>query len=345
MKKINIGIIGCGHWGPNFVRNFNRIKDTFVKYACDLNPDRLSHIRELYPSVITIRDYAHILNDPDINAVVIATPANTHYRLSKESLLHNKNVLVEKPIALEINEAKELINAAKHNKKILMVGHTFKFNPGIRKLKWLMDNNKLGKICYIYSRRTNLGPLRKDINVIWDLAPHDISIFNYLLNGAPLSVMARGEKYLPHNLEDICFITLTFPNNVLVHIHVSWLDPKKVREIIVVGNKKMAIFDDLNINAQISIYDKRVISKSFKQDYDSFREFQMIIKDGKVSTPKIKKEEPLNVECRHFIDCIRKKKIPLTDGRDGLEVVKVLIGIQKSLSNKGMPVALNNLLQ
>lgn len=339
-KKINIGIIGCGHWGPNFVRNFNGIKDTSVKYACDLNPDRLSHIRELYPSVITIRDYAHILNDPDIDAVVIATPANTHYRLSKESLLHNKNVLVEKPISLKINEAKELINAAKHNKKILMVGHTFKFNPGINKLRWLIQTQRLGKIFYIYSRRTNLGPLRRDVNAMWDLAPHDISIISYLLNSQPIDVTARGKKFLEHNLEDVIFMTLTYPRNVFVHVHVSWLDPRKVREIIVVGSKKMAIFDDLDTQTPVKVYDKTVVRKHFRQDYDSFEEFQMIIKDGKKSIPCVHFKEPLAIECGHFVDCIKRNITPLTDGKDGLSVLKVLIAIQKSLLNNGACISI-----
>lgn len=340
MKKINIGIIGCGHWGPNFVRNFNRIKDTSVKYACDLNPDRLSHIRELYPSVITIRDYTHILNDPDIDAAVIATPANTHYRLAKESLRHNKNVLVEKPVSLKINEARELIDTAKHNKKILMVGHTFKFNPGINKLRWLIQTQRLGKIFYIYSRRTNLGPLRKDVNAMWDLAPHDISIISYLLNSQPVDVTARGKKFLEHNLEDVIFMTLTYPRNVFVHVHVSWLDPRKVGEMIVVGSRKMAIFDDLDTRAPVKVYDKTVVRKHFRQDYDSFEEFQMIIKDGKKSIPRVHFKEPLTVECRHFVDCIKRNIMPLTDGKDGLNVLKVLIAIQKSLSNNGACISL-----
>lgn len=340
MKKINIGIIGCGHWGPNFVRNFNRIKDTFVKYVCDLNPDKLAYMRKLYPCVISIRDYAHILNDPDIDAVVIATPANTHYRLSKESLLHNKNVLVEKPMALKINEAKELINAAEHNKKILMVGHTFKFNPSINKLRWLVQTKRLGKIFYIYSRRTNLGPLRKDVNAMWDLAPHDISIISYLLNSQPIDVTARGKKFLEHNLEDVIFMTLTYPRNVFVHVHVSWLDPRKVREIIVVGSKKMAIFDDLDTKEPVKVYDKTVVKKHFRQNYNTFREFQMIVKEGPTTTPRVIFKEPLSIECEHFIRCIKRNTIPLTDGKDGLSVLEALIAIQKSLANNGACISI-----
>jgi len=335
MKEINIGIIGCGYWGPNFIRNFGKIEGVNAKYVCDLHANRLSHIKGLYPDVLTTQNYTRILNDKDIDAVVVSTPVNTHYRLARESLLHNKHVLVEKPITDNINEAKVLIKLARRKKRILMVGHTFKFNPGVNKLKWLIDNNKLGKIYYIYSRRTNLGPLRKDVNAVWDLAPHDISILNYILSNSPLSVTARGEKYLPHNLEDVCFITLDYPGRVLAHVQVSWLDPKKIREIVVVGSSKMAVFDDLNLDFPVTIYDKRIMKKKFRQTYDSFEEFQMIIKNGKADTPKIKKEEPLYIECRHFVECIRKKRNPLTDGRDGLEVLKVLIGIQHSLEHNG----------
>ncbi|MFA5089689.1 MAG: Gfo/Idh/MocA family oxidoreductase [Candidatus Omnitrophota bacterium] len=335
MEKIRLGIIGCGYWGPNFVRNFKQINGVSVKYACDLSPGRLSHIKKLYPDIITTNDYLCVLRDKDIAGVIVATPASRHYRLAKESLLYRKNILVEKPIAMNIDEARELIKLAADKKRVLMVGHTFEFNPSVIKLRELIKSGSLGRVYYIYSRRTNLGPLRKDANAVWDLAPHDISIVNFILDKNPLSVSAQGAKYLPHNLEDVAFISLNYPNDILVHIHVSWLDPKKTREIVVVGSKKMAVFDDLNSQAPISVYDKSVMKKRFKQDYDSFEEFQMIIKNGKVQTPQVRKEEPLNVECRHFIECIRKNKAPLTGGMDGLEVLKVLVGIHHSLSDNG----------
>lgn len=340
MQKINLGIIGCGHWGPNYVRNFSQMKDVFVKYVCDLSPVKLSHIKRLYPHITTILDYRRILKDKKVDAAVIATTAGSHFRLVKAALNANQHILVEKPIAININEAKELVRIARHKKRILMVGHTFKFNPGIKKLKEIIKNKELGRIFYIYSRRTNLGPLRRDVNAVWDLAPHDISILNYLLGGLPLSVSAWGQKYLPHNLEDVSFIMLTFRNKIMAHIHVSWLDPKKTREIVVVGSKKMAIFDDLNLEKPIVIYDKRVMKKKFRQNYDSFEEFQMIIRDGKATTPKVKKEEPLKLECRHFVESLRKHKKPLTDGKDGLEVLTVLSGIQKSLDKGGVRVSL-----
>ncbi len=334
-KKINIGIIGCGYWGPNFVRNFNRIKGVSVKYVCDLSPERLSHIKKLYPDIIATKDYLSVLKDKDITGVIVATPASRHYKIAREALLCGKNILVEKPIAMDLNEARKLIELAADKKRILMVGHTFKFNPSVIKLRGLINSGSLGQVYYIYSRRTNLGPLRKDANAIWDLAPHDISIMNFILGKDPLSVSAQGAKYLPHDLEDVAFISLNYPNRILVHIHVSWLDPKKTREIVVVGSKKMAVFDDLNAETPISVYDKSVMKKRFKQDYDSFEEFQMIIKNGNVQTPQVKKQEPLGAECSHFIECIRKNKAPLTDGKDGLEVLKVLVGIHRSLANNG----------
>ena len=335
MGKISIGIIGCGYWGPNFVRNFNQIKGVSVKYVCDLSLERLSHIKKLYPDIIATKDYLSVLKDKDVTGVVVATPASRHYKISREALLYGKNLLVEKPIAMDIGEAKKLIEFAAKKKKILMVGHTFKFNPSVIKLRELIKSGSLGQVYYIYSRRTNLGPLRKDANAIWDLAPHDISIMNFVLGKNPLSVSAQGAKYLPHDLEDVAFISLNYPNRILVHIHVSWLDPKKTREIVVVGSKKMAVFDDLNTDAPISVYDKSVMKKRFKQDYDSFEEFQMIIKNGDVQTPQVKKQEPLGAECSHFIECIRENKAPLTDGKDGLEVLKVLVGIHRSLASNG----------
>lgn len=339
-KKINIGIIGCGYWGPNFIRNFRSLNGVYIKYACDFNPERLKHIHSLYPGIITINDHRAVVKDRQINAVIVATSATQHYELVKEALLNNKHVLVEKPIATKIDEAKELIGIAEKNGNILMVSHTFKFNPAVIKLREIIKSGSLGKIYYIYSRRTNLGPIRKDVNAMWDLAPHDISIINYLLDDTPLYVQAQGEKYLPHNLEDVSFITLTFPKKVLAHIQVSWLDPRKTREMVVVGDKKMAIFDDLNPQAPITIYDKSIMTKKFRQEYDSFQEFQMIIKNGKAQIPKIKLEEPLRIECRHFLDCIRENMTPLTDGRDGLEVLRVLLAIQESLVKKSAKISL-----
>lgn len=337
---IKLAVIGCGHWGPNFVRNFMQMENVRVKYACDYSPQRLSHIKSLYRNLITTDDYARILKDNEIGAVVIATPAKSHYKIARQALLHNKHVLVEKPIATNIRDAQQLIRLAAKKRKILMVGHTFKFNPAVNKLRQLIKTKKLGRVCYIYSRRTNLGPLRKDVNAMWDLSPHDISIVSYLLDSQPKDVTARAKKFLDHGLEDVAFMTLLYPKGVFVHVHVSWLDPRKVREIIVVGNKKMAIFDDLNPEQPIKVYDKSVVKKKFKQDYDSFKEFQMIIKEGKTRSPKVTFKEPLKVECSHFIACINNGRRPLTDGQDGLAVLRVILALQKSIESDGSLVKL-----
>lgn len=322
------------------MRNFNSLRESYVKYVSDLNQERLVHIKKLYPAVLTTYDYRRQLEDKDVDAIVISTPAHRHYSIARDALLSNKHVLVEKPITTEVDEAKDLINLARDKKLTLMVGHTFKFNPGVNKLKLLIESKKLGKIYYIYSHRTNLGPLRKDVNAMWDLAPHDISIISYLLNSQPIDVSARGNKFLEHYLEDVVFINFNYPYNIFAHAHVSWLDPRKVREIVVVGSKKMAIFDDLDFNQPVKIYDKTVVKKHFRQNYDTFKEFQMIVKEGATTAPAIVFKEPLRIECEHFVRCIKKGEVPLTDGIDGLNVLKVLIAAQQSLSNNGASVSI-----
>jgi len=335
-NKITIGIIGCGHWGPNFIRNFNQLDQGIVKCISELNHEKISHIKNLYPQIRVTTNYKEILTDKDISAVVIATPAVTHYKLVKESLLAGKDVLVEKPIATSIKDAKDLISLARGKKRILMVGHTFMYNPAVNKVKELIKKRVLGKVYYLYSQRTNLGPLRRDINSSWDLAPHDISIFSYWLNADPVGVWAQGQDYLQPGKEDVVFATLNYKNKIMGHIHVSWLDPRKTRAITVVGTKKMLVFDDLNSLEPVRLYDKKVMKKRFKQDYATFEEFKMIIQDGKTIAPQVKMVEPLSIECAHFLDCIRNRKRPLSDGENGLRVLKVLLEIEKSLKkNKG----------
>lgn len=337
---VKIGIIGCGHWGPNFVRNFSQMPHVKVSSVCDINPQRLHHIKQLYPAIKTFTNYRYILNDSDIDAVVIATPAVTHYTLTKELLLNNKHILVEKPIAMNIAEAEELIRLSIKKRRILMVGHTFMYNPAVKKIKEYIEKGEVGRVFYLHSRRTNLGPLRRDVSAMWDLAPHDISIFSYLLNANPIEVIARGQYYLQRDKEDVAFINLIYPKNIIANIHVSWLDPRKVREITVVGSKKMVIFDDLNLNEPVRLYDKRVMKKKYKQDYDSFEEFQMLIQEGEVIIPVVKIEEPLKIECRDFLECINENKNPLSDGGSGLNILKVLIAIQESLEKKGEAVSI-----
>jgi predicted dehydrogenase len=329
---VNIGIVGCGHWGPNHVRNFSSFPNSKVLTCCDLDKKRLSHIKKMYPVVKTTMDYKILLRDANIQAIVIATPTSTHYKLSKEALLAGKDVLCEKPLSLTVKESQELISIAKAKKRILMVGHVFLFNSGIRKIKESIDTGLLGRIYYLRSARTNLGPIRNDVNVVLDLAVHDISIFSYLLSKQPVAVNATASKILRENLEDIAFISLHYPESILANIHVSWLDPRKVREITVVGDKKMAIWDDLSTTDMVRIYDKGVIKEPY---YDDFGEFQLLLREGDVSVPKINPVEPLRAQSLHFIESVENRRTPLCDGKNGLDTVKVLEAIQKSLANKG----------
>ncbi|MDD4979704.1 MAG: Gfo/Idh/MocA family oxidoreductase [Candidatus Omnitrophica bacterium] len=336
MKKINIGIIGCGHWGPNYLRNFSSIAQVNIAWVSDLNPQRLEHIGRLYPKIKTTKDYKKIISDYTVDAVVVATPTVTHYKIARECLLKNKHVLVEKPLATSVKDAQNLLELSREKRKILMVGHTFEYNPGINKIKECIEKDKLGKVYYLYSTRTNLGPLRSDVNALWDLAPHDVSIFSYLLNAQPLRVSAQGAGFLQKGVEDIVFITLYYPQNIIAGIHVSWLNPRKVREITLVGSKRMLVFDDLNGTNPVFLYNKGVIRKPYPLPYyDTFREFKLIIREGSITTPKVERREPLGIACRHFIECIMQKKEPRSGARDGLNVVRVLKAIQDSLKNGG----------
>jgi predicted dehydrogenase len=337
-RKINIGIIGCGHWGPNYIRTFSNIDDCNVKAICDLSRQHLARIKNRYPKIETTTDFKKIINDNEIDAVVITTPASIHYPLVKRALLKRRHILVEKPFVTKVKDAEELVELSKSVNKVFMVAHTFLYNSGIRSLKRYIQNKSMGRIYYLHSKRTNLGPLRQDVSSTWDLAPHDVSIFSFLLNSKPIEVIARGGIYLQKDKEDVSFSTLIYPNGIIANIHVSWLDPRKIREITVVGSKKMATFNDLELKNPICIYDKTVMKKRYKQDYSSYREFQMIIREKGEEIPRIKTQEPLWVQCRHFINCIYNNKKPLTDAESGLEVVKVLCAIEESIHGKGKVV-------
>jgi len=333
--KIKIGIIGCGHWGPNYIRSFQRIKDISLRCICDSDKKQLKFIKYKYPYLKTTLDSEEIVKDNLLDAVIIATPAKTHYSLVRKALFSGKHVLVEKPLTLCVREAEQLIKLAKEQQKVLMPGHIFEHHDGIKEIKKYILAKSLGKLYYMYSRRTNLGPIRNDVNAIWDLALHDISIFNFILAKAPQRVKADGFPYLRHNIEDVGFITLFYPDNVVAHIHVSWLDPRKIREIVLVGNKKMLMFNDLDYIHPIRIYDKRVMKRKYERPYHTFEEFKMIIKDGQVSLPKLKVEEPLLSESQYFIDCIRKKQSAGDFLERGLLGVKVLEAAKRSLRSKG----------
>jgi predicted dehydrogenase len=332
---VNIGVIGYGYWGPNLVRNFNQIKRSNLTVCCELAEEKIAQIKRLYPKVKVTSDYDTVIQNPDIEAIVIASTADTHYELAKKALEADKHVFVEKPLALNTQEAEELVKLAKKSKRILMVGHLLKYHPAINYIKNYIESGGLGKIQYLYSQRLNLGKLRKDENALWSLAPHDISVILYLLGDKePIEVTARGESYIQPGIEDVVFCSLHFQDRVMAHIHISWLDPHKIRKLTIVGSKKMAVFDDMESSEKVRIFDKGVETN---EDYRSYGE-DLTLRFGDIVIPSIKMEEPLRIECEHFISCILNGQKPLSDGEDGLRVVKVLEAAQKSLESGGQPV-------
>ncbi len=331
MSLIKVGAIGYGYWGPNLVRNFVENPSSELVIVADLKKERLSKIKASYPQVIVTEDYKDIFNH-DLDAVVIATPPATHYPLAKECLEHGLHVLVEKPITLKSEHAQKLIDISKKNDLVLMVGHTFEYNVAVLTLKNLIDSGELGQIYYVDSARLNLGLFQRDLNVLWDLAPHDISILLYILGTTPLSVSAHGMPFVNEGIQDVVYMNMVFPENVLAHIHVSWLDPCKVRRVTVVGSKKMVVYNDIESLEKIRIYDKGVDKPPYTETYG---DFQLSYRYGDVVIPNIRLSEPLQKECQHFLDCINNHTDPQSDGQDGLHVVKIIEAAQRSLSQNG----------
>lgn len=333
----NIGSIGCGYWGPNLIRNFIQLNRSDVKRVADLDTGRLAHMKKLYPTVETTTDYRTIIQDPNIDAVAVATPVATHHRLAGEAIDAGKHVFVEKPMAASKDEARDLVKRAKAKGVKLMVGHTFLYTGAVCKMKEIVDSGDLGEIYYISSQRLNLGLFQPDINVLWDLAPHDISIMLYLLGQRPESVSAVGAAHINPAIEDVAVLTMRFARNVVGFIQTSWLDPDKIRRMTVVGSKKMMVFDDMQPSEKIKIYDKGVETP---RHYDTFAEFHYAYKYGDIVIPRLDGTEPLATELAHFLDCIEKDRQPLSDGENGLQVVEILEAASKSLKNGHHPVCL-----
>ncbi len=333
-EPISTALIGYGYWGPNLARNLFHNPNARLTAICDIAPARLTDVPRLYPGVQTTTDANAVFDDPDIEAVVISTPVRSHYALARAALEHDKHVLVEKPIALSSRECTDLIRLAEEHGRTLMVGHTFEYNPAVLKMKDLIANDEIGQVCYVYSNRVNLGRVQRDVNVLWSIAPHDVSILLYLLDTMPLEVGAHGATYLSEGIEDVVFVTLVFPNNVLAHVHASWLDPSKIRRMTVVGSRKMIVYDDVDTEAKIKIYDKGV----YRKGDPIFGEFQFRLHSGDIYIPKIDMSEPLQLECAHFLECIRSGQRPRSDGESGRRVVRVLEAAQESLARHGSPV-------
>ena len=336
-KIITVGVVGCGYWGPNLIRNLRQSSDCNLKVICDTSEQRLRHMRRVYPEVATTNNFEELLNDVDLDALVIATPVRFHYQMAKACLESGKHAFVEKPLARTEAEAEELVALAERKGLVLMVGHTFLFSPAVRRMKEIIDHGDIGEVQYISARRLNLGLFQKDINVAWDLAPHDISIILHLLDELPQSVSCQGSSHVTRGIEDVTMMYLSFPKNRCAFIQNSWLDPKKVRQMTVVGSQRMIVYDDTEPLEKIKIYDARV---EVPPHYDTFAEFTYSYHYGDAYVPYIKQDEPLKLECQHFLECIRDGAIPITSGHLGLEVVRILEAAGVSLRQQGSAMPL-----
>lgn len=312
----NIAVVGCGYWGRNLVRNFAQLGALHT--ICDSDPKVLEQFAPSYPEANTESEYSHILQNKEIKGVVIASPAALHYTMAKEALLAGKDTFVEKPFTTNSKDAEELVTLSIKEQRILMVGHLMLYHPAVQVLKKYIQTGELGKVYYLYSTRVNLGQIRQDENALWRLVPHDIAMFIYLLDESPTVISAQGSSYLQPNFVDVVFVTLRF-GRVLAHVHASWLDPHKVRQLTMVGSRKMAVFDDMEPEYKLKIYDKGVLGGS------------LLIRSGEAIFPRVELAEPLLLECREFIECMMERKQPLSDAKLGLEVVKTLEAAHKSI--------------
>lgn len=336
MEKINIGVIGFGYWGPNIVRNFQAIKGAEVVSVCDINPTAIKRVQEAYPNLKTVSKPNDVLVSTQIDAIAIVTPVSTHFELAKSSLKNRKHVFVEKPFTSKVSEAEELIELANKNNLKIMVDHTFLFTGAVRKIRELIDDNVLGNLYYYDSTRVNLGLFQHDINVIWDLAPHDFSIMDYVIKEKPTAVIANGTDHFGRGLEDIAYITVYFNNNMIAHFSVNWLSPVKIRTTLIGGTKKMLVWDDLEADEKIKIYDKGIKIENEEGIYSLLIDYR----SGDMRAPRIDRTEALKLEAEYFIECILNDKTPINDGYAGLRVVKMLEASSKSIKNGGKLIKL-----
>lgn len=325
--KFVVAQIGCGYWGPNLLRNFSALRGCHVKNVVDASPERRAFVEANFPRTTAVADHKSVLADPDIDAIVIATPAASHFRLGMAALEAGKHIFVEKPLATTAAEVDELARVATERKLTVMAGHTFIYNSAVRYVKKLIDDGAVGEVRYIYSQRLNLGRIRSDIDALWNFAPHDISIIQYWLgNPAPISISRQGMAYMQEGIDDVVFLSLTYPGKIMANIHVSWLDPQKVRKMIVVGSKKMVVYDDV-ADDKIAIYDKGIDRRAVlgeNMDFDNPRSPEFNYRSGDILLPQVKFIEPLRIEVEHFIDSIRNQTTPITGLRHAREVVAIL---------------------
>jgi predicted dehydrogenase len=332
---INIGVIGYGYWGPNIVRNFSSLDYTRVLCVCDSNQGAMDRVRKSYPHVAVSRDYNDIVTSPDVDAVAVITPVSTHFELARKALENGKHVFVEKPFTATVAQAEELITLAEKKKLTIMVDHTFIFTGAVRKIKQLIDERALGDLYYYDSVRVNLGLFQRDVNVIWDLAPHDLAVMDYLLDERPVAVAACGKAHV-NGMEDTAYVTVHFNNNLIAHFNVNWLSPVKVRTTLIGGEKKMLVWNDLEADEKIKIYDKGVEVRTKEAEYKMLVNYR----SGDMYAPRVESSEALKIEAEYFVQCITENKTPINDGHAGLRVVKMLDACNESLRNKGREIPL-----
>jgi predicted dehydrogenase len=325
IQSLNVGVVGLGYWGPNLARNFDALPGCELRWCCDPNDEARERIAAMYPGARQSSELGEVLEDPQLDAVVLATPVSTHAELAVQVLEAGKHCLVEKPLARSVADAERAVEAAGRAGRVLMVGHLLEYHPGIRKVKQIVQEGELGRIHYIYSKRLNLGQLRTDENALWSLGAHDISVLLYLAEEEPHEFAAHGECYMQDGIEDVVFAYLGFPSGVSAHLHLSWLDPHKERRFTVVGAQRMATFDDMALEQKVTVYDK-----GFDEKAETYGEY--ITRSGDIWSPRIPNHEPLRLECAHFLASIRSGRPPLSDGNSGLRVVRVLERLQQELS-------------
>jgi predicted dehydrogenase len=342
MSPVTIGVIGCGYWGPNLLRNFAENERAQLRWMCDVDTKRLEHFGRRYPSARTTTDSERLFDDPGLGAVVVATPVSTHYDFARRALEAGKHVLVEKPFTASVREAEELIELAERNNLALMVDHTFIYTGAVRKIKEMVAGGELGELLYFDSTRINLGLFQRDINVVWDLAPHDLAIMDYLLDRRPLSLTATGSCHVERGIENIAYVMLRFPEEFIAHFHFNWLSPVKIRRTLIAGSKKMVVYDDIEPTEKVRVYDKGVLVTRAGEEADLEAAYQTLVsyRTGDVWVPKLDSTEALHYVCDEFLSAITEKRRPLTDGQSGLRVVRLLEAAQASISQEGRAIQL-----
>jgi predicted dehydrogenase len=342
MNPTTIGVIGCGYWGPNLLRNFAENEAARLSWMCDLDTKRLETLGRRYPSARTTTDCTQLFNDPQLAAIVIATPVNTHFHFARQALEAGKHVLIEKPFTASVAEAEELIELAERNQLTLMVDHTFIYTGAVRKIKEVVKSGELGELLYFDSVRINLGLFQRDINVVWDLAPHDLAIMDYIIERQPLEVTATGSCHVERGIENIAYVMLRFPEEFIAHFHFNWLSPVKIRRTLLAGSRKMIVYDDIEPTEKIRIYDKGVMVTQTEDAADKEAAYQTLVsyRTGDVWVPKLDSTEALHHVCCEFLSAIMEKRRPLTDGHSGLRVVRLLEAAQASISQQGRAIKL-----